>query len=216
LIIKADNPHLIDKSVSLFRRGAIVVFPTDTVYGLGTVATDDNNTNIEKIFRIKKRSFSKPLSVLMTIDMLPKFIEAPDEVFTALSEIWPARITFLLNQKQNPPIKLSNSLNTSGTSTLACRVPAHNILLQILHEIAVPIIGTSANVSGTPSSNDFTAVYNKLHSEEIDLWINQGKLPQHTPSTLVDLVDHQNPIILRQGDYDFSEFWKKNHFGVQG
>ena len=169
MIIKADNPHLIDRAVSLFRRGAIAVFPTDTVYGLGTVATNDNNTNIDRIFKIKKRSFSKPLSVLMTVDMLPKFIDAPDEVFKALSEIWPARITLILNQNQNSTIKLSNNLNRSGTSTIACRVPVHSILLQILHEIAVPIIGTSANVSGDNSSYDFSTVYNKLHSEEIDL-----------------------------------------------
>ena len=214
MIIKADNPHLIDRAVSLFRRGAIAVFPTDTVYGLGTVATNDNNTNIDRIFKIKKRSFSKPLSVLMTVDMLPKFIDAPDEVFKALSEIWPARITLILNQNQNSTIKLSNNLNRSGTSTIACRVPAHNILLQILDEIDVPIIGTSANVSGATSSYDFNTVYNKLHSEEIDLWINQGKLPRHTPSTLVDLTDHQNPIILRQGDYNFSDFWNGYNFKV--
>ncbi|MCK4847489.1 MAG: threonylcarbamoyl-AMP synthase [Candidatus Heimdallarchaeota archaeon] len=207
MIIKIDDPHLIDRAVSLFRRGAVVVFPTDTVYGLGTIATEENK-NIERIFRIKKRSFSKPLSVLMTMNMLHKYIEAPDEVFTALSKIWPARITFILNQNQNSIIKLSNSLNTSGNNTIACRVPVHNILLQILHGIDVPIIGTSANVSGTTSSYDFTTVYNKLYSEEIDLWINQGKLPQHSPSTLVDFTDHQNPIILRQGDYNFSEFWK--------
>ncbi|MHA2319966.1 MAG: L-threonylcarbamoyladenylate synthase, partial [Candidatus Hodarchaeales archaeon] len=77
MIIKANNPHLIDQAVEFFRRGAIVVFPTDTVYGLGTLATEDNHKNIEKIFKIKKRSFSKPLSILMTLEMLPKFIEAP-------------------------------------------------------------------------------------------------------------------------------------------
>jgi len=145
LIIKADNPHLIDRAVSLFRRGAVAVFPTDTMYGLGTIATDDNNINIDRIFRIKKRSSSKPLSVLMTADMLPKFIEAPDEVFKALYKIWPARITLVLNQNQNSTIKLSNNLNRAGAGTIACRVPVHNILLQILHEIAVPLIGTSAN-----------------------------------------------------------------------
>jgi len=214
LIIKANNPHLIDRAVSLFRCGAIVVFPTDTVYGLGTIATNDNNKNIEKIFRIKKRSISKPLSVLMTMDMLPKFIEAPDDVFTILADIWPARITFIFNQKRNSSIKLSDKLNIPGTSTLACRVPIHNILLQILQEVAVPIIGTSANVSGTNSSYDFSTVYNKLHSKDIDLWINQGMLPQHTPSTLVDLTNHLNPVILRQGDYNFLEFWNRYYFKV--
>jgi L-threonylcarbamoyladenylate synthase len=214
LITKANDPHLIDRAVQFFRRGAIVVFPTDTVYGLGTLATENNRKNIEKIFKIKKRSFSKPLSVLMTLKMLPKFIEAPDEVFTALFEIWPARITFILNLNQNSTIKLSKSLNTSGTPTVACRVPVYNILLQILDKVNVPIIGTSANISGSISSYDFNEVHNKLHSEEIDLWIDQGKLPQHTPSTLVDLTDYQNPIIVRQGDYDFLDFWKRYHSKV--
>ena len=54
MIIKTDNPYLIDETVSYFRRGAVVVFPTDTVYGLGTIATEDNQENIEKVFRIKK------------------------------------------------------------------------------------------------------------------------------------------------------------------
>jgi L-threonylcarbamoyladenylate synthase len=207
LIIKADDPHLISRAVPLLRLGKIAVFPTDTVYGLGTIATEDNSQNINKIFGIKNRPLSKPLSVLMTLEMLPNFIEAPNEIFTALSEIWPARITFILNQKQNSFIKLSSNLNTLGTTTIACRVPVHNILLQILQEVAVPIIGTSANVSGTAPSFDFTTVYNKLPSEEVELWINQGRLPMHTPSTLVDLTDYQNPIVLRQGEYNFSEFW---------
>ncbi len=214
MIIKASDPHLIDRAVNFFRRGAIVVFPTDTVYGLGTLATENNHRNIEKIFKIKKRSFSKPLSILMTLKMLPNFIEAPDEVFTALSEIWPARISFILNQNQNSTIKLSKNLNTSGTNTIACRVPVHSILLQILEKVDVPIIGTSANVSGSTSSFDFNEVSNNLHSEEIDLWIDQGKLPQYTSSTLVDLTDHENPIIVRQGDYDFLEFWKRYQFKV--
>ena len=214
MIIKANNPYLIDQAVEFFRRGAIVVFPTDTVYGLGTLATEDNHKNIEKIFKIKKRSFSKPLSILMTLEMLPKFIEAPDEVFTALSEIWPARISFILKENQNSTIKLSKNLNPSGTSTVACRVPVHNILLQILDKVDVPIVGTSANISGTTSSYDFNEVNNNLHSEEIDLWIDQENLPRHTPSTLVDLTDHQNPIIVRQGDYDFLVFWKRYHFKV--
>ena len=214
MILKANDPHLIDQAVRFFRRGAIVVFPTDTVYGLGTLATQDNHKNIEKIFKIKKRSFSKPLSILMTLEMFPKFIEAPDEVFRALSEIWPARISFILNQNQNSTIKLSKNLNTSGTRTIACRVPVHNSLLQILDRVDVPIVGTSANISGSTSSFDFNEVNNNLHSEEIDLWIDQQKLPKHTPSTLVDLTDHQNPIIVRQGDYDFLEFWKRYHFKV--
>ncbi|MHA2217972.1 MAG: Sua5/YciO/YrdC/YwlC family protein [Candidatus Hodarchaeales archaeon] len=176
--------------------------------------SEDNHKNIEKIFKIKKRSFSKPLSILMTLEMLPKFIEAPDEVFTALSEIWPARISFILKENQNSTIKLSKNLNTSGTSTVACRVPVHTILLQILDKVDVPIVGTSANISGTTSSYDFNEVNNNLHSEEIDLWIDQENLPRHTPSTLVDLTDHQNPIIVRQGDYDFLEFWKRYHFKV--
>ena len=214
MIIKANDPHLIDKAVNYFKRGAIVVFPTDTVYGLGTIASENNRKNILKIFRIKNRSLTKPLSVLMTLDMLPRFIKAPDKVIKALSTIWPARISFILIQNQNSTIKLSDSLNTTGGNTIACRVPDHNILLQILEKIDIPIIGTSANVSGTASSNDFNEVNSKLNSKKIDLWIDQGTLPDNAPSTLVDLTNHQNPIIVRQGDYDFLEFWKSYRFKV--
>ena len=214
MIIKADDPELIDKAVSSFRRGEVVVFPTDTVYGLGTLATANNSKNIEKIFNIKKRPLSKPLSILVTIEMLPNFIDISDKTFAILKEIWPARITIILKIKENPSIEISDILNSAGNNTIACRVPAHEDLLKILEKLSIPIIGTSANISGTSSSNDFNEVYFNLREESIDLWINQGKLPQSIPSTLIDLTDDQNPILIRKGDYDFSVFWEHYHSKV--
>ncbi|PWI48746.1 threonylcarbamoyl-AMP synthase [Candidatus Heimdallarchaeota archaeon B3_Heim] len=206
IILDTSDPEIVSKAALLMRRGDIAVFPTDTVYGLGTIATKQNNKNVQKIFKIKKRSLEKPLSVLMTLDMISQFIEAPGSVINSLREIWPAPITFIVDWKMSGLKKLSPYLNTSGNNTIACRVPAHDILLSIIRNIEAPIVGTSANTSGHEPSINFSEVFNDLSTRGVDLWIDQGILPQRSPSTIIDITSPDEPIILRKGDFKLTNF----------
>jgi L-threonylcarbamoyladenylate synthase len=205
-VLNASDPEIIGKSAALLRRGAVAVFPTDTVYGLGTIITKENNKNIRKIFEIKKRSLKKPLSILMTLEMISEYIDASDIVITGLKELWPASITFIVNLKYSCLKKFSPYLNTSGNNTIACRVPPHDILLRIIENIGIPVIGTSANISGYKPSFVFAKVFNDLSSKGVDLWIDQGTLPIKSPSTIIDITSPNEPKLLRQGDYKFTTF----------
>jgi L-threonylcarbamoyladenylate synthase len=205
-IITTSNSEIVNKSALLLRRGVIAVFPTDTVYGLGTIITKENNKNVQKIFDIKKRSFKKPLSILMTLGMISQYIEAPDIVITGLREIWPASVTFIVNLKHSCLNKISPYLNTTDNNTIACRVPPHDILLRIIENIGIPLVGTSANISGSNPSFKFTEVFNNLSTKGVDLWIDQGTLPIKSPSTIIDITSPNKPKLLRQGDYKFSSF----------
>jgi L-threonylcarbamoyladenylate synthase len=142
--------------------------------------------------------------------MLSQHIKVSPDVMEILDRIWPARVTIILNWKQNSQNKLSSLLNTSKKRTLACRVPKHEVLLSILQEVGVPIVGTSANVTGTPPSFNFSVVRQNLPSNKIDLWVDDGVLPQRLPSTIVDITNSKSPKIIRQGDFDFLEIWKKH------
>jgi L-threonylcarbamoyladenylate synthase len=188
------------------KRGAIAVFPTDTVYGLGTIATKENDENVIKIFKIKKRPFDKPLSVLMTLKMISQYIEAPDHVISSLKTVWPASITYIVNWKKSSLVELSPYLNISGNNTIACRVPTHNLLLKIIQNIKFPIIGTSANSSGHEPSTIFSDVFKDLPKKDINLWIDQGTLPKRSPSTIIDITSPDEPKIIRKGDFEFTNF----------
>ncbi len=208
MIIKGHNSRVLQTVISYFRKGSTVVFPTDTVYGLGTITTKKNDKNVQKIFTIKNRPLTKPLSVLMTKSMLSKHIDAPPKIIDLLNQIWPARITVILKWKLSSQNILSPYLNTNKKRTLACRVPAHEFLLTILQEVDIPIVGTSANTTGTSPSFDFSKIRQNMSSKQIDLWIDHGILPHRLPSTIVDLTDPDKPKIIRQGDFDFMVIWK--------
>ena len=203
MIIRGQSSQTLKTAISCFRKGFTIVYPTDTVYGLGTIASKENEANIHRIFKIKNRPLTKPLSLLMTKEMLTKHIEAPPELFVLLNKVWPAKVTIILNWKQSSQNTLSPLLNISKSKTLACRVPANDFLLTILNEINIPIIGTSANISGTSPSFNFSEVQMNLSSKQVDLWIDHGILPRSLPSTLVDFTNPNNPKILREGDFDF-------------
>ncbi len=204
--LNASDPEIMDKAVEIMRRGAVTVYPTDTVYGLGTVATIENNINVKKIFKIKRRPLEKPLSVLMTLEMVSRYIEASDDIITKLKEKWPVSITFIAFLKESGLKNFSPYLNPSRNNTLAFRVPTHNLLLSIIERIDFPIIGTSANTSGHEPSVDFSEVFRNLSKSEVDLWIDQGILPKRSPSTIIDITCPNNPKLVREGDYKFDDF----------
>lgn len=209
MILDIDNPKAVKTTIKFFKQGAIIVFPTDTVYGLGTIATKKYDDKIKKVFMIKNRPSNNPLSILISKNMISEYIDAPDHVISKLKKIWPASVTFILKLKQKKTSVLSSILNPSNNQTIACRVPPHDFLLSVIQKLNLPIVGTSANISGTPASSNFEQVRENLRESEIDLWVFQKNDLENLSSTLIDLTDFKRPIILRQGDYDFKKKWNK-------
>lgn len=207
--ISIAHPNLISIAVDFFQRGAIVVFPTETCYGIGTLSLKSNENNIRNIFTIKSRALDKPLSILITKRMIKKYIKTNSEGYELLNNIWPNPVTVILNCTAEASRTLSRLINLNNPQTLAFRVPDHKILLKIIDQLKTPIIGTSANKSGSNSKYDLQMISKELESDEIQLWIDEGILKPTPPSTIIDLSNSTNPIILRRGSFTIEEYFEK-------
>jgi L-threonylcarbamoyladenylate synthase len=203
------HPNLISEAVRQFQKGAIVVFPTETCYGIGTIGLKSNERNIERIFTIKSRPFHKPLSLLITKDMIDRYIKASSEVHRILREIWPNHVTIILNCTTEASQILSPLINLNDPQKLAFRVPNHELLLKIIKKVDIPIIGTSANKSGSTPKYNLSSIFKEIDSSEIQLWIDGGRLSEIPPSTVIDLTKPQKPILLRRGKFDVDDYFGK-------
>ncbi len=203
------HPNLIPIAVDHFQKGAIVVFPTETCYGIGTIGLKSNERSIEKIFKIKSRPFNKPLSLLITKDMINRYIKTTSEVHRILKKIWPNHVTIILNCTTEASQKLSPLINMNNPQKHAFRVPNHQLLLKIIEKVDSPIIGTSANKSGSTPKYDLSSIFKEINPNEIQLWIDGGKLPEIPPSSVIDLSNPHKPILLRQGQFDMDKYFEK-------
>lgn len=175
---------LIEKAVSVLMHDGTVVYPTETVYGLGADVFSENA--ILKVYEAKKRPLAQPISIAVAdFDMLAAvaFVEPGAEEF--LETFLPGPVTVVLKAKHSVP-----GILTGGTGMIGVRIPAHELAIGLIERYDSPITATSANLHGAkePSSPDECTVPR-------DLFIDGGRLPG-IPSTVVDLADR---TILRRG-----------------
>ena len=172
----------IKQAVEIILKGGVVVYPTDTCYGLGCDAT--NAKAIEKIFRIKGREKDKPLPLIASsIDMIEKYVFLEERAIK-LYKSFPG-ISVALRKKGKAVPDIVNK------EKLAFRIPSNEISRKLSELSDKPIISTSANKSGDPSpySIDEVKLSVKEYIEEIDFFIDGGILDMNLPSTIVDLVE---------------------------
>lgn len=188
----------IKNAVSALKNGGIVIFPTDTVYGIGCRIDDQDAVN--RLYKIRSRPHSQASPVLASnLSMLDPYI-APlsQEIIEKLvTPYWAGALTIVVRCKPNKVI----SAVRGGTDTIGVRVPNHLITLEIINGLGVPIIGTSANLRGgrTPLSVedlDYTLI------QQAD-YVVPGKCYKKEASTIVD-VTHKPWKVLRQGAIDLS------------
>ncbi|MBI4096408.1 MAG: threonylcarbamoyl-AMP synthase [Candidatus Levybacteria bacterium] len=132
------------KAIEVLRSGGIVIFPTDTAFGIGC-RIDDRKT-VERLFKIRKRPKTKAVPVLFsTIDMVREYVKKiPQDAEELMRKYWPGALTLILQcNKTRVP-----SLVRGGGETLGVRVPNHKIIREIISKVGVPILGPSANFSG--------------------------------------------------------------------
>jgi len=175
---------IVDRAVQVLRRDGIIVYPTDTVYGLGGDAFSDDA--VLRVSEAKGRPLGKPISVAVSDAEMLCAIACIDEFALGFIERFlPGPVTVVLGARSCIPPVL-----TGGTGRIGVRVPAHDLALRILRSFDSPITATSANVSGEPdpaTPGEVRVPY--------DLLVDGGSLPG-TPSTVVDLVERR---ILRRG-----------------
>lgn len=195
---KSPSPPLIKGEVfalvvDFFKRGKVVVYPTDTIYGIGCAAT--NKKAIERIYKIKKREKKKPLLVLVSsLAMVKKYCRINKEQEEYLKKLWGKNkkpTTVLLNSKKILPKELTGEENI-----LAVRLPKNEFLVEIIKKIKYPIISTSANISGWKYDGDPEKI-KKIFRNKIDLFVDAGEL-KGKPSMLVDLRAVDDIKVLRK------------------
>lgn len=200
--IKLDqnSPQIIQETLEESRKvlenGGVIVFPTDTLYGLGANALDENA--VLKIYKIKVRSAEKPISVLVRdIAMAKKIACIDSKAEKILERLWPGSITVILRKKDIVPYIL-----TSGEEKVAVRVSDGFFVKELFSRIDFPITATSANMSGEKNLFSAEEIREKFRGSKHapDLFINAGDLEQGRPSsTIIDLTNIDNPRIVRMG-----------------
>jgi L-threonylcarbamoyladenylate synthase len=181
------------------RSGSIIVYPTDTIYGIGC---DPFNLNaVTRLKRIKKRS-GNPLPLLVgSTQIAEEFGLFSSEARRLADTFWPGQLTIVVKKK----VVFSDAV-TCGLGVVGLRVPNHPFLLKLLLHLRTPIVGTSANISGAPSSTTVYEAERQLGSE-VDLFIDGGSTLSSTSSTVVDASTHRIRL-LRPGVVPFGAIEK--------
>ena len=180
------------KCIETINKGGLVIFPTETVYGIGANAY--NEEAVRKIYEVKMRPDEKPLSIMVSsIDEISKYAIISNEIEDKIiKKYMPGPITIVLKKKPGVFDYIS-----SGKDTIGIRIPDNEIILKILKEAKLPIVAPSANISGKPSGIILSEIL-KDFDGKVDICIDGGKAKLSEPSTIVKVVDNK-PVILRQG-----------------
>lgn len=186
------EPAAIAEAAGLLRRGELVAFPTETVYGLGANALDAGA--VRRIFEAKGRPANDPLIVhLACAEWLPRVVAAlPAAVEPLAARFWPGPLTLILPRASAVPPEV-----TAGLETVAVRVPAHPVALALLRTSDLPIAAPSANRFGGVSPTTAEHVWHDL-AGRVACILDGGPTPIGVESTVLDLTT-QPPRILRPG-----------------
>lgn len=183
---------LIRIAAEVVKRGGLVAFPTETVYGLGADAF--NPESVRKIYEVKGRPLDNPIIVhISSKDMLGQVAAVvPELAWRLISKFWPGPLTLVLKRSPSLP-----EATVAGLETVAVRMPRHRVALRLIEETGRPIAAPSANLSGSPSPTRPEHVIKDLHGK-IDVIIDGGETEIGLESTVLSLVS-EPPMILRPG-----------------
>ena len=190
IILPADNTNAIPHALEILKRGGLVAFPTDTVYGVGALAFDADA--VESIYVAKNRPVEKAIPILIggPEDLDKVTTEVPLIAEKLATRFWPGPLTLIVPKHPKLPDVVS------ATPTVGVRVPDHPVARALL-TVAGPMAVTSANISGMDSPKTAEDVNHQLNGR-IPLILEGGETPGGIPSTVVNCLETE-PIILRKG-----------------
>jgi len=200
-IIKLENEKVIDETVRVLNKGGLVVFPSDTVYGL--LVDAQNEDAVKKLIAFKNRPPGKPISVFVNWNLLYDLVFVTEKQKQLLKNILPGPFTVVLKSKR----KVCPLLE-SEKKTLGVRIPDYQPVNTLIEKINKPVTATSANLSGKNPHYSIDSLLKQLPKSKkllVDLFVDAGKLPRNKPSTVIDLSKEEIRII-RQGDIVFKQF----------
>ena len=188
----------VEQAIIILKKGGIVACPTDTVYGV--VAAINIEPAVARVYQIKGRPHSQALPILLAekyqIAEVAKVV--PPLAQRLADRFFPGALTIVLPKADSVP-----DIVTGGGKTVAVRIANHPIPTAIIRGLGMPIVGTSANLSGSPSALTAEEARAQL-GDRVDLIIDGGRCTGGRESTIVDLSG-QTPLILRQGAIPLEE-----------
>lgn len=190
--------QLIYQAAKVIKNGGIIIYPTDTIYGLGCDAV--NRNAVDRIFEIKHRNPKNPALVLVhNISMLRELIEdISPKTKILMKRFWPGPLTMLFKARKGiHPLLVSNN------GKIGIRIPKNNYCLKLMKICRTPIVSTSANISGEKQPTEISDLI-KMFSQKVDLIIDAGDNTSLLPSTVID-ASEDKPILIREGAVRFRE-----------
>lgn len=179
--------------VNIIKNGGIVIFPTDTVYGMGCNVW--NEEAIKRIFEIKNRNYNKPMNVLCSDwkDIQSLTLEISEKEKQIIHKYMPGACTLIITKKK----KEVSDILRAGLNTVAVRIPDNPIAIELIKKCGFPIVATSTNISGKKDMTEIDEIVTEF-KDKVDVIIDGGKAKIGVPSTIVE-VENDEIKIIRQG-----------------
>ena len=182
----------------IIKEGGIVIFPTETVYGIGTNGLDKEA--IKKLYEVKQRPLNKPISLLVSnIEMVNQVAKNISKLeYKIMQNFFPGPLTIILEKKDIVP-----DILTANTNTVGIRMPSGEIARKLIEYAGIPIATPSANISGKPSGTNIKDIQKDFEGK-VDYFIDNGESKLGIPSTIVRVINNEVHI-LRHGSISKEE-----------
>ena len=215
-LTEANRKDLAARAAEVLRAGGVVLYPTDTLYGLGADALSDEG--VAKVKRIKGRDEGKPIHAIVSdLEMAEEYGELTDDARLLASRLPQGQVTYIVSAKGGSASggkKLAGPRTgiLRGIATFGFRIPDNEFCISLLREFGKPVTATSANTSGEQPERSVEKILAQLGiaAEGIGLLIDAGELPERLPSTVVDLSGEE-PVIVREGAIPSTDIWNVLH-----
>jgi L-threonylcarbamoyladenylate synthase len=197
-IVNVNDKNVIEEAIAVLKNGGIVIYPTETCYGVGVDAT--NSDAVTNVLEYKKRPQGKPVSIgVVSESMANEFVELNNSAKNIYKNFLPGPVTVISKSKGNVDKRLE-----SEKKSLGIRIPNYPLILKIIKEFGGPITTTSANSSGKKTPYSIQDIFENISEKQknlIGLIIDAGELPHNPPSTVIDTTTEELTT-YRKGDIE--------------
>ncbi len=203
MLISQTDRHAVSIAADILSSGGVIIYPTDTLYGLGADALSDGA--VAKIYAIKGRDEGKPIHAIVSdMEMAERFAYVNGSARLLAAKFLPGPLTLILKKKTGIETGIARGIDTFGI-----RIPDNQFCKELVEKFGGPITTTSANRSGMHTMRTVEAILEQLDelASGIGCVIDAGELPQRKPSTVVD-CSGERPVILREGAVAAADIWE--------
>jgi tRNA threonylcarbamoyl adenosine modification protein (Sua5/YciO/YrdC/YwlC family) len=195
---ESPSAEVINLAATVLRDGGIVLFPTETVYGIG--ASADSCFGAHEIFDVKVRPLDKPLPWLVEDEVaLDTYgVDVPEYAHNLAAKYWPGPLTLVVAASDRVPEDFR-----AADGTVALRAPDHEVVIELIQTSGGPLIATSANTHGQSAPADFVEIEERI-IQASDVALDGGETEHRKPSTVVACTGRE-PVVLREGALSIDE-----------